>query len=203
MVVYADITPTTIGLYLKTDNKPEETSWEIKDSDGTVVYSGGPYSEPNLTIIEEFQLDALSCYQFFFYDTGGDGLNAPGFFALYYGSNSYILQGMGNFGAIKSTDFQTDDDTSIEDIITHTEVKVYPNPFSNYTNIAITTEEVSYIGVKMYNILGELVYVSDEGMMGTGDHLIRISGENLQAGIYFVHLMVNDQVYTERVAVTR
>ncbi len=203
MVPYAEITPTAIGLILRTDNNPGETTWEIKDSDGIVLYSGGPYSEPSLTVQEEFQLEGLSCYQFSFYDAGGDGLNAPGFFALYYGSNSYIIQGMGDFGAIKATDFQTDDDTGIEDIITHAEIKIYPNPFSNYTNIAISTEEVSHIRVKMYNILGELVYVSDEGMMGAGDHLIRLSGESLQAGIYFIHLMVNEQVYTERVTVTR
>jgi len=203
MVAYAEITPTAIGIIMRTDNKPGETSWELKDSEGTVIYSGVPYSEPNLTIMEDFQLEDLSCYQFFFYDTGGDGLNSPGFFALYYGSNNYILQGIGDFGAISATDFQTDDDTGIEDIIAHAEIKVYPNPFSNYTNIAITTEEVSHIQLKMYNIIGELVYQSDEGIHAAGEQLIKVNGENLRNGIYFIQLMVNEQLITERVTVAR
>ena len=154
-------------------------------------------------IQEDFQLDDLSCYQFYVYDAGGDGLNSPGFFALYYGSNQYIIQGIGDFGSVIGTDFSTDDNTGIDDILANTEVKIYPNPFSNQTNIAITTAEVSHIKVNMYNILGELVYQSDEGIHAAGEQLIRISGQNLQNGVYFVQLMVNDNVLTERVTLAR
>ncbi len=203
MVPGADITPSEVSLILRTDNKPGETTWEILDADGTVVHSGGPYSEPGQTIMEDFQLDDLSCYQFYLYDAGGDGLNSPGFFALYYGGNNYILQAIGDFGSVKGTDFQTDDDTGIEEIIAGAEVKVYPNPFSNYTNIAITTLEVSHIKVNMYNIIGELVYQADEGMHAAGEQIIRVSGENLQNGVYFVQLMVNEQIITERVTIAR
>ncbi|MCD4664926.1 MAG: hypothetical protein K8R68_06605, partial [Bacteroidales bacterium] len=33
-----------IKLFLKLDENPEETTWEMVDSDGVVIYSGGPYS---------------------------------------------------------------------------------------------------------------------------------------------------------------
>ncbi len=82
-------------------------------------------------------------------------------------------------------------------------MKVYPNPFSNYTNIAITTLEVSHIKVNMYNIIGELVYQADEGMHAAGEQIIRVSGEGLQNGVYFVQLMVNEQIITERVTIAR
>ncbi len=203
MIEGADIVPSYVSLILRTDYKPGETTWEILDVDGMVVYSGGPYSEPSLTIMEDFELDNLSCYQFYVYDAGGDGLSSPGFLALYYGGNNYILQGIGDFGAMIGTDFQTDDDTGIEDIVANAEVKVYPNPFSNYTNIVITTLEVSHIKVNMYNILGELVYQADEGIHAAGEQMIRLSGENLQNGVYFVQLMVNEQVITERVTIAR
>lgn len=203
MVPGADVVPTAVSLILRTDINPTETTWEILDDQGTVVYSGGPYSDPNQTIMEDFMLEDLSCYQFYFYDAGGDGLNAPGFFALYYGSNQYIQQGMGDFGSVMGTDFSTDDDTGIEDIILNAEVNVYPNPFSNYTNIAVTTQEVSHIRVSMFNILGELVYESDEGILGAGDQLIKVNGEGLQNGVYFIRLMVNDEVITERVTLAR
>jgi len=203
MVESADITPSLVSLILRTDNNPDETTWEILDDAGNVVHSGGPYSQANQMIQEEFQLEDLSCYQFYLYDDGGDGLNSPGFVALYYGANTYIIQGIGDFGAVIGTDFQTDDDTGIEDIVVDAEVKVYPNPFSNYTNIAITTTEVSHIRINMYNILGELVYQSDEGMRAAGEQIIKVSGDNLQNGVYFVQLMINENVLTERVTLAR
>ena len=199
----AESVPSMINLFMRTDDNPGETSWELKDDMGNVLHSGGPYTEAGLVVQEAFELEDLSCYQFFFYDEGGDGLNAPGFFAIYHGNNNYILQGIGDFGYGLSTDISTDNNTSIEDIIAETEVKVYPNPFSNYTNIAVTTNEVSHIKVNMYNILGELVYQSDEGMLAAGEQIIRVSGEGLQNGVYFVQLQVNEQVITERVTVAR
>ncbi len=199
----ADIVPTTAGLFLRTDDNPTEITWELKDAQGAVLYSGGPYTEASQTIQEEFVLDGNTCYQFLFYDAGGDGLNAPGFFALYHGTSTYILQGIGDFGSMIGTDFQTDDDTGIEDIVAETEVKVYPNPFSNYTNLVVNSNQISHIKVNMYNILGELVFQSDEGMHPAGENRIRISGENLENGIYFVQLMVNDQVITERITLAR
>ncbi|MDT8393856.1 MAG: T9SS type A sorting domain-containing protein [Bacteroidales bacterium] len=199
----ADIVPSTVGLILRTDANPGETSWEILDSEGTVVASGGPYTQSGQTINETFELDDLSCYQFKFYDAGGDGLESPGFFALYHGSNSYIIQGIGDFGSLRATDFSTDDETGVEEIIVDATVKVYPNPFSNYTNIAINTNEVSHIRVNMFNILGELVYQSDEGMLGAGEQLIRVNSNNLRNGVYFMQLLINEEVYTERVTITR
>ncbi len=203
MIPETEIVPSLVSIIFRTDDHPGETTWEILDADGMVVHSGGPYSQSNQMIQEDFQLDDLSCYQFYVYDAGGDGLNSPGFFALYYGSNQYIIQGIGDFGSVIGTDFSTDDNTGIDDILANTEVKIYPNPFSNQTNIAITTAEVSHIKVNMYNILGELVYQSDEGIHAAGEQLIRISGQNLQNGVYFVQLMVNDNVLTERVTLAR
>jgi hypothetical protein len=99
MVPIAEITPAEVSFILRTDNNPGETTWEILDATGAIVYSGGPYTEAGTIFQEDFMLDDLSCYQFVMYDAGGDGLDSPGFFALYYGSNQYILQGIGDFGS--------------------------------------------------------------------------------------------------------
>ena len=55
----------------------------------------------------------------------------------------------------------------------------------------------------MYNVIGELVYQSDKGMMAAGEQIIKVNGEGLQNGVYFVQLLVNDQVITERVTIAR
>ncbi len=194
--------PTDVSLMIMLDGNPGESSWELMDDMGTVLYSGGPYTTPNGIIEESFELDDLSCYQFYFYDTGGDGLGDK-FFALFHGSGTIILRGIGDFGYSIATDFSTDNDLGIEDVATEAEVLVYPNPFSNYTNMVINTNKVSQINVNMYNILGELVYQSDEGMHAPGEQSIRISGDNLENGIYFVQVLVNEQVITKRVTLAR
>ena len=199
----AELTPLTISLFLRTDDNPGETTWEIIDAEGNVAYSGGPYTQSGQMVQESYELENDKCYQFNFYDAGGDGLNNPGVFALYYGSNTMILQGQGDFGSIMSTDFHTDDFTAIDEVVAEPEIKVYPNPFSNYTNLRISTDGISHITVRMYNILGELVYQNDEGIFASGEHNVRISGEDLQNGIYFVRISVNDKVFTERVTIAK
>lgn len=63
-------------LELSTDSYPQETSWELKNSGGTIVHSGGPYSEASTTLSIPIPVDQDDCYEFSLYDSYGDGLQA-------------------------------------------------------------------------------------------------------------------------------
>ncbi|MFK5854734.1 MAG: Omp28-related outer membrane protein [Bacteroidota bacterium] len=201
LIPEADYTPSSVTLFFRCDNNPEETTWKLLNSEGNVVYEGGPYSTPGHTFTEEFELDGFSCYQFYVYDEGGNGLDSPGFFVLYHGSNNNIIQGIGDFGSVIGTDFSTDNGTGLDDLEMNAEVNVYPNPFGDYTNISFTTKESSHIRVKMFNVFAEIVYQSDEGVQGQGKQLIKIEGKGFENGVYFVQLFVNEQVYIKKVSV--
>jgi hypothetical protein len=194
--------PNDVGLMIMLDDNPGETTWEVMDDMGTVVYSGGPYTTPGGVIQESFILDDNACYQFYFYDEGGNGLEGQ-FFALFHGGGTVILRGVGDFGSSISTDFKIDDNVSVSEIPFETDAEVYPNPFNNYTNVVVRTNKLSHIRLNVYNMLGGLVYQSDEGMQPAGENKIRISGEGLDNGIYFVQILVNDQVITKRITVAR
>ncbi len=60
-----EVTPP-IGLIIQLDNNPQETSWELKNLQGDLLYSGGPYSQPNQFIMQSFNLAdnglLLLCY---------------------------------------------------------------------------------------------------------------------------------------------
>ncbi len=58
---------------LLTDDYPNETSWELADENGNIIYSGNNYTQANTSIIEEWCLED-ECYTFTIYDTYGDGL---------------------------------------------------------------------------------------------------------------------------------
>lgn len=198
----ADYTSSVVTLYLRCDNFPEETTWELLDNDGTVVYEGGPYANPNHTVIEEFVLDDLSCYQFYVYDEGGNGLNSPGMFRLFYDNDNIIIDGMNNFGGVKGTDFSTDNNTGIGDDLATAELMVYPNPFSSKLNIALDIKSSSHVIVNVYNMLNELVYHNDEGIKSAGENIIIVDGNKLVSGIYILQVEVNNDVITRKVTVT-
>ncbi len=97
-----------VALSLTLDNYPGETTWDLKNSAGTTIASGGPYSTAGATITQQFNLAADS-YTFTIYDSYGDGICCA------YGNGSYSLTSGGttivsggSFGSSESTTFCVD-----------------------------------------------------------------------------------------------
>jgi len=64
-----------VQLKLYTDKKPEETTWKLYDSSGTVIQEGGPYDgQARKFITVDFDLTQEDCYTLEFLDAGGDGI---------------------------------------------------------------------------------------------------------------------------------
>jgi hypothetical protein len=83
------------------DSWPEETSWELLDSDDVVINSGGPY--PDQTSYNKAFCLQDGEYTFIIYDAYGDGINPPGGYTLTY--NGEILASGDAFGDSESTTF--------------------------------------------------------------------------------------------------
>lgn len=64
----------TLTLELTTDSWPSETTWELQDDEGNILFSGGPYFEENTLFIHEWCLKKDSCYTFIIFDSYGDGI---------------------------------------------------------------------------------------------------------------------------------
>ena len=82
-------TSNLIALDITFDNYPSETSWELLNSSGEVLYNGSGYSNANGSISESFELVAGDCYSFSIFDTYGDGICCS------YGNGSYSLSADG------------------------------------------------------------------------------------------------------------
>lgn len=63
-----------VTLTLKLDEYPTETSWQLKDESGNVVFSGDDYLGAGATVTETWCLDSTQCYTFIILDSYGDGL---------------------------------------------------------------------------------------------------------------------------------
>ncbi|HMQ49395.1 MAG TPA: T9SS type A sorting domain-containing protein [Saprospiraceae bacterium] len=100
----------SVRLELLTDEYPEETTWELSDLSGTVLYAGGPYDQINTLFTEEWCLDPEQCYNFTIFDAFGDGI------CCFYGEGNYQIENgegtilfasptSGDFGVVESNDF--------------------------------------------------------------------------------------------------
>ncbi len=76
-------------------------------------------------------------------------------------------------------------------------LSVYPNPATEYINIA--GENIA--GIEICNLLGEVVYYNS-GVVPRRDATIVISTENMPAGSYFVRVRMEDgKVVTKKIIV--
>ncbi|MCQ2283445.1 MAG: C10 family peptidase [Bacteroidales bacterium] len=67
------------------------------------------------------------------------------------------------------------------------EVSVYPNPATNFVNVAITTEEAQTIAANIVDITGKVVYAEELAHNG-GEQIFTLPLNNLAKGVYVINL---------------
>ncbi|WP_462248274.1 CARDB domain-containing protein [Ekhidna sp.] len=103
-----DNTLDQVVFTVTTDEYPGETTWELRDSDGLVVLSGGPYADQFSTITEYLCLDPDACYEFEIFDSFDDGICCSfgeGSYSLEDSEGNIIFAGDGQFGSSEATNF--------------------------------------------------------------------------------------------------
>jgi len=104
-------------LELKLDRKPHETSWNLQDKNGNILYNEGPYRQ-FLDKLKTFNYEycfPVGCYDFTIHDSNGDGLssgiifNTDGHFkGRIYWREEEIFSGV-NFGLCAIESFCVED----------------------------------------------------------------------------------------------
>lgn len=176
---------SSLRLSIQTDDKGSETIWKIKNSSGTLFYSGGPYKDilGGQLINEDFCL-VPGCYQLTVEDLAGNGMccNAGnGSFVLYNNDNKKLVSGsqftcniQGNFcvnanGIIPITK-NTGNNT----------IKFYPNPANEYIQVAPDIKIIYlqnsigqnfYLDLKEYKT-ADLSQIPSGHYMVVGDNMI-------------------------------
>jgi hypothetical protein len=98
-------------LSLTFDDFAGETSWQLEDEGGNILYSGDDYDSDDdfTTLVEDFCLEE-GCYEFTIFDSFGDGIccdYGDGSYAITNDEGSTVVSG-GDFGGEESTVFCTD-----------------------------------------------------------------------------------------------
>jgi hypothetical protein len=189
-----------VFLFIKLDDNPGEITWNCENSDGQILYSGGPYSTPNAFIKDTLVITEDGCYSFTIYDEGGDGLTGAGFYRLTGGAGTEI---------IFNTDFEGSDEivefsllgTDIETVSTESSFNIFPNPFEDFTNVNFTLNSTENVELNLYDITGKVIYNIKSGEMNAGSHSIKIDAGDLKPGIYFVSLKIGDKLLSKKVSI--
>ncbi|MCD4746674.1 MAG: T9SS type A sorting domain-containing protein [Bacteroidales bacterium] len=197
--IAAPVTSTSIRIIIITDNNPEETTWDIINSNEEVILSGGPYDEPGHIYQEIYDITVSDCYKYIIYDSGGNGLcceNGQGAWGIYDGSIEIDKGGI--FGYRDSTAFQVDAGVGIIDKQINNTINIYPNPFENKTYISFNLSDEKFVQLNIYSITGEIVYTSINKILQKGEHKIELTRDNFKQGIYFIHLRIGDNIYSDK-----
>ncbi len=184
-------TPNELELMIRLDNNPEETSWEIHNASGELIYSGGPYSAPNTFINETFFFEENGCYQFTMLDEGGDGFLNPGYAVLYYGANNTIFM-IHDFGDKFETQFDVGGTLSLKDQNSESSISLHPNPIDKMLFIQSENENQPF-EYMLFNSTGILVL---EGNSPNGFGQIDLA--NMPNDIYFITIKLDNEVVTRK-----
>lgn len=182
-------------VFLKLDENPEETTWEIRNSAGEVVQSGGPYTTSGQKIIPITVTD-IDCYNFVIYDAGGDGTE---YYAVVYGNNQIAFEG-NDFGDMEQNEFSYGT-VGIEPVKEFTDMQVYPNPVTDRINIEFYLTEPSDVTISVIDIVGKVVSQINPGQINAGPQKFNVDANQLKPGVYMLQVKAGNTVHTEKISI--
>lgn len=199
-----DETSGSSTLQVRQDAYGSETTWEFLDENGTVIASGGPYT--NLasagTQLHTYTIDypATGCFEFKIYDSYGDGINAgygAGNVMLRDGSNAIIWVFNGIFSS-EYNKYHVVNSVGVEENLGFN-YRLFPNPTSAATELELSLTQQSDVTVEVRDARGAIVY-ADSAVQTPGTHVFRVELSEYNDGIYLMNIRVNGQSVTERIS---
>jgi len=168
---------TLVVLELMTDDYPDETTWDIKDSNGNLLYAGGPLDQPNTLYIHEFCLDPEACYSFTINDSWGDGIccwYGQGYYAIQDAFGNILLNGSGQFGSTQTSDFCATWNCNMT-----ADIDVTPESEAGAGDGAILITPANGVGPYQYSIDGGATFQAENLFenLPAGDYAIVVQGE--------------------------
>lgn len=215
----------TVNFTLRTDNYGYETYWELRQSGGAVLASGGNLNVRNngggqqtaaagnpgaygnnQTITQAITLPADGCYEFRILDDYSDGICCAfgnGYYRLADVDGNILISG-GTFGKENLAPFSGEVVVSAADVIEAGQVSVFPNPVtSSQVNVRFNLVETATVGMYVSNALGQRVVSAGQFTLPSGRQEQAIDVANLANGIYFLTVQTSEGNVTQKFTLAR
>lgn len=184
---------TNVVFNLQLDQYGTETTWELKNSAGTVVQSGGPYPDSPTSALPalmsfNWTLNPDECYTLTVNDSWGDGLYPYGGY--------YNVQSTAGVTLLTGSHFPTTQNRfmKVQVLGTNEAVKesfgIYPNPVTDILNVTKVSDKAYF---EMHNTVGQLVKKGtinnnqiNVSELIKGTYIITIKDKNISESIKFI-----------------
>ncbi len=189
-------------IWYKPNSFPQETTLEIKDDAGNVVWNRGPFGLTAGTIYKDTVTLSDGCFQLDVADSDGDGISfwanndGGGFLRFRSIAGATIEVFNPDFGAGIKHNFTVGYVLGQDDLTMETKLNVYPNPFTESFSLEIDGFNGQDLNIQVFDLHGKLMY--SENLNSPEDFVYKeLNVQNLAAGTYFV------KVFNEQGAITK
>ena len=113
-------------------------------------------------------------------------------FKLYHADTGKIKDLSGDTPGFTNNEVFIVNELNTDNLIIPSEItlsEAYPNPFNPTTNITFNIPNTMHVELNILDINGRLVQRLINGSYKQGPHSIKINGEQLASGLYFVELL--------------
>lgn len=210
-----DVLTGNVRFEFVTNTRGEETSFEIRDNMGEVVYEGSGYG-PNEKVIVDLDMSP-GCYSLEFRDSGDDGLyywyweqtgQSRGRGSVYFSkerSNRWLKfkSFEAEFGRFIHYDFAIDGLVSSEDQRVLRHLNVFPNPNDGAFIVDFYSEKTEDLKIEVISPTGQLLH--SQTMQSYADQQLkeRIEVANIPPGMYLVRFTQADRTTTKTIHVIK
>ncbi|GGE39196.1 T9SS type A sorting domain-containing protein [Psychroflexus planctonicus] len=183
----------TVELNIQLDQYPEETTWNITNSAGGVVHSGGPYNgQQNQSVQQTLNLTENDCYTFTIMDAYGDGICCDwgdGSYSLETSDGTVIIQG-GSFGSQESKTYSNYNSLSVPNFDVYN-FSMYPNPTSGKINLSANEN----FGYEVFTLQGKKILTGESKNMLSN----QLDLSNFTSGVYLIKVNINGASRTQKI----
>jgi hypothetical protein len=186
----------SVRVEVTTDNNASQTSWEMRDGLGNVIFTNGEL-ENNKKYSRLYFVQEGECYLFSIFDSGGNGLQGDGFYHVFDNQNKTIAQGK-NFGFAATHGFSgTRLLSSVSEIEAIEDIKIFPNPVSSVLQVDFNLLNNLNLRYQIMDEKGQVIMNSGLQTYFNGVNSLVIPVDQLVPGQYFLQFQYEDQNTTK------
>ena len=91
----------------------------------------------------------------------------------------------------------------IEELETIGQAVVYPNPAQNEVNVGVYLNESTEVSINIYDITGKLVSEGYDGLMNSGENIVKLNTTDLTSGLYSTVITTSKSTKNMRLLLTK
>lgn len=189
-----------IWLQLRNDGSPNEASWDVRDAQGTVLYSRSGFSTAYGLYSDSIFLPN-GCYSVSVYDSYGDGLccygGGQGFFSINT-IDGTVLRSVRDFGEFYTLNLTLDYTLGVVEPAVQDHFTVYPNPASGKVTLNTSFTDMT-ASVELTDLSGRIVREWKESRIEGYRLSLDLSQE--ADGLYFLKMNTGEKSVTGKILV--